>query len=115
MVKMVEEVRDILKDTGYNCTLINARFVKPIDEALLEELAKTHKLAVTMEENVRTGGFGDHVLEYVTDRELPMRVLNVSLPDEYIEHGNVDLLYKEVGLDPEQIAKRVLTDYISHM
>ncbi len=115
MVKMAEKVRDILKDTGYNCTLINARFVKPIDEALLEELAKTHKLAVTMEENVRTGGFGDHVLEYVNDRELPMRVLNVSLPDEYIEHGNVDLLYKEVGLDPEQIAKRVITDYISHM
>ena len=115
MVKLAEKVRDILKDTGYNCTLINARFVKPIDEALLEELAKTHKLAVTMEENVRTGGFGDHVLEYVNDRELPMRVLNVSLPDEYIEHGNVDLLYKEVGLDPEQIAKRVITDYISHM
>ena len=115
MVKLAEKVRDILKDTGYNCTLINARFVKPIDEALLEELAKTHKLAVTMEENVRTGGFGDHVLEYVNDRELPMRVLNVSLPDEYIEHGNVDLLYKEVGLDPEQIAKRVITDYIGHM
>ena len=55
------------------------------------------------------------MLEYVNDRELPMRVLNVSLPDEYIEHGNVDLLYKEVGLDPEQIAKRVITDYISHM
>ena len=115
MVKLAEKVRDIQKDTGYNCTLVNARFVKPIDEALLEELAKTHKLAVTMEENVRTGGFGDHVLEYVTDRELPMRVLNVSLPDEYIEHGNVELLYKEVGLDSEQIAKRVITDYISHM
>ena len=63
--------------------MINARFVKPIDKELLEELAKTHRLAVTMEENVRTGGFGNHVLEYVNDRELPMRVLNVSLPDEY--------------------------------
>ena len=115
MVKMAEKVRDILKDTGYNCTLVNARFVKPIDEELLEELAKSHRLAVTMEENVRNGGFGDHVLEYVSDRELPMQVLSVALPDEYIEHGNVDLLYKEVGLDPELIAKRVITEYIGHM
>lgn len=115
MVKMAEKVRDILKDTGYNCTLVNARFVKPIDEELLEELAKSHRLAVTMEENVRNGGFGDHVLEYVSDRELSMQVLSVALPDEYIEHGNVDLLYKEVGLDPELIAKRVITEYIGHM
>ena len=115
MVKMAEKVRDILKDTGYNCTLVNARFVKPIDEELLEELAKSHRLAVTMEENVRNGGFGDHVLEYVSDREFPMQVLSVALPDEYIEHGNVDLLYKEVGLAPELIAKRVITEYIGHM
>ena len=115
MVKMAEKVRDILKDTGYNCTLVNARFVKPIGEELLEGLAKSHRLAVTMEENVRNGGFGDHVLEYVSDRELPMQVLSVALSDEYIEDGNVDLLYKEVGLDPELIAKRVITEYIGHM
>lgn len=112
MVKMAEKVRDVLKETGYSCTLVNVRFVKPIDEELLEDLAKNHRLAVTMEENVRNGGFGDHVLEYVSDRELPLQVLNVALPDEYVEHGNVDLLYKEVGLDPELIAKRIITDYI---
>ncbi len=115
MVKMAEKVRDILKETGYSCTLVNVRFVKPIDEEMLEELAKTHTLAVTMEENVRTGGFGDHVLEYVSDRELPMKILNVALPDEYVEHGNVDLLYREVGLDPELIAKRIITEYVGHM
>ncbi len=115
MVKMAEKVRDILKETGYSCTLVNVRFVKPIDEELLEDLAKTHTLAVTMEENVRTGGFGDHVLEYASDRELPMKILNVALPDEYVEHGNVDLLYKEVGLDPELIAKRIITEYVGHM
>ena len=115
MVKMAEKVRDVLKETGYSCTLVNVRFVKPIDEELLEDLAKNHRLAVTMEENVRNGGFGDHVLEYVSDRELPLQVLNVALPDEYVEHGNVDLLYKEVGLDPELIAKRIITDYIGQM
>ena len=115
MVKMAEKVRDVLKETGYSCTLVNVRFVKPIDEELLEDLAKNHRLAVTMEENVRNGGFGDHVLEYVSDRELPLQVLNVALPDEYVEHGNVDLLYKEVGLDPELIAKRIITEYIGQM
>ena len=55
------------------------------------------------------------MLEYAADRELPMQILNVALPDEYIEHGNVDLLYREVGFDPETIAKRIITEYISHM
>ena len=91
MVKTAEKVRDTLKDTGYNCTLINARFVKPIDEQMLEEVARQHKLLVTLEENVRNGGFGDHVLEYVNDRDFNMKVLNIALPDEYVEHGNVAL------------------------
>ena len=115
MVKTAEQVRDALKDTGYNCTLINARFVKPIDEQMLEEVAKQHKLLVTLEENVRNGGFGDHVLEYVNDRDFDMKVLNIALPDEYVEHGNVALLHKEVGLDAETIVKRVITAYVGGM
>ena len=115
MVKTAEQVRDALKDTGYNCTLINARFVKPIDEQMLEEVAKQHKLLVTLEENVRNGGFGDHVLEYVNDRGFDMKVLNIALPDEYVEHGNVALLHKEVGLDAETIVKRVITAYVGRM
>lgn len=112
MVKTAEAVRMVLKDTGYNCTLVNARFVKPLDEEAIEELAVQHRLLVTLEENVRSGGVGDRVLEYVNDRELPMEVLNISLPDEYVEHGNVALLYQEVGLDTETIAKRVITTYV---
>ena len=115
MVKTAEKVRDTLKDTGYNCTLINARFVKPIDEQMLEEVARQHKLLVTLEENVRNGGFGDHVLEYVNDRGFNMKVLNIALPDEYVEHGNVALLHKEVGLDAETIVKRVITAYVGEM
>lgn len=113
MVKTAEQVRRLLKDTGYNCTLVNARFVKPLDEEAIEELARRHKLVVTLEENVRSGGFGDRVLEYVNDRELSLAVLNVSLPDEYVEHGNVSLLYQEVGLDVQTIVKRVITEYVS--
>ena len=115
MVKTAEQVRNILKDTGYNCTLVNARFVKPLDEQMVEEMAKQHRILVTLEENVRSGGFGDHVLEYVNDRKLDMTVLNIALPDEYVEHGNVALLYKEVGLDAETIAKQIITAYIGQM
>ena len=92
MVKTAEQVREILKDAGYNCTLVNGRFVKPIDQKLLEELAERHKLVVTIEENVRSGGYGEKVLNYVNERELPVRVLSAAIPDEYVEHGNVELL-----------------------
>jgi 1-deoxy-D-xylulose-5-phosphate synthase len=115
MVKTAEQVRDALKDTGYNCTLVNARFVKPIDEELIEDLAVNHKLLVTLEENVRSGGYGEKVLDYVSDRGLKVKVLNVSIPDEYVEHGNVALLHREVGLDAQTITKRVITAYIGQM
>lgn len=115
MVKIAEEVRKILKDTGYNCTLVNARFVKPIDTECLELLAKTHRLFVTMEENVRSGGYGEKVLGFVSDRGLSVHVLSAAIPDEYVEHGNVSLLFKEVGLDAETIAKRVITAYVGQM
>ncbi len=115
MVKTGEQVRELLKEAGYNCTLVNGRFVKPVDEECLELLSKTHRLFVTMEENVRSGGFGEKVQDYVSDRRLPVQVLNVSIPDEYVEHGNVSLLYQEVGLDPQTIVKRVITAYIGQM
>ncbi len=115
MVKTGEQVRELLKEAGYNCTLVNGRFVKPVDEECLELLSKTHRLFVTMEENVRSGGFGEKVQDYVSDRRLPVQVLNVSIPDEYVEHGNVSLLYQEVGLDPQTIVKRVITAYVGQM
>ncbi len=113
MVKTGEQVREILKGAGYNCTLVNGRFVKPIDEEILEELAENHRLIVTIEENVRSGGYGEKVLDYVNSRKLPLQVINIAIPDEYVEHGNVDLLYREVGLDVETIAKQVITAYVA--
>jgi len=111
MVKTAEEVRENLKQRGLSCSLVNARFAKPIDEETIAELSKRHKLIVTMEENVRSGGFGERVLDYVTFRELQSRVMIVALPDDYIEHGNVDLLKKETGIDTDSIVKRVITEY----
>ena len=111
MVSTAEAVRRDLKDRGFSCSLINARFCKPIDEECIEELSKRHKLIVTLEENVRSGGFGEKVLEYCNDLKIPSRILNIALPDDYIEHGNVDLLKQETGIDKESVVKRVITEY----
>lgn len=111
MVKTASRVRARLKETGYSCSLINARFVKPLDEEMLLSAARDHRLIVTLEENVRTGGFGDHVLEFMNDIGAQVRVINIALPDEYIEHGNVDVLYKETLLDEESILKKIIAEY----
>ena len=114
MVKTAVEVRELLKDMGYQCSLINARFVKPLDTELLEELSQEHELLVTMEENVISGGFGEHVLRYMNERpgENPqMKVLNIAIPDEYVEHGNVEILRKEIGIDKESVVKKIVAEY----
>ena len=113
MVKIAEQVRKNLKEIGYSCTLVNARFVKPIDTEVLDMLSADHKLLVTMEENVRSGGYGEKVMDYVVEQELPVKLLNISLPDEYVEHGNVALLYEEVGIDAQTVTKRIIEKYIT--
>ena len=107
------EVRKQLKEAGYHCSLVNARFVKPIDTEVLDMLSADHKLLVTMEENVRSGGYGEKVMDYVVEQELPVKLLNISLPDEYVEHGNVALLYEEVGIDAQTVTKRIIEKYIT--
>lgn len=112
MSELAEQVRTELKDTGYACTLVNARFVKPLDTQMLEELAEDHRLFVTIEENVLAGGFGEQVLEYVNRAKLNVHVRNIAISDDYVEHGNVELLRREVGLDKEVIVKQVVSDYL---
>lgn len=113
MVKVALDVREQLKDKGYSCSLINARFVKPIDEESVREACREHKLIVTMEENVLSGGYGEKVRNYVDAIGVNTRVLNIAIPDEYVEHGNVDLLKQEIGIDADSIVKKVMTQYIS--
>lgn len=109
MVKVAEQVRELLKEQGKNCTLINARFVKEFDKELIKELSLDHKLLVTMEENVTTGGFGERVIDYVTSSHIDLAVEKIALPDMYVEHGNVNILYKEAKIDAESVAARILT------
>ncbi|MCC8103476.1 MAG: 1-deoxy-D-xylulose-5-phosphate synthase [Clostridiales bacterium] len=112
MVKTALEVRRLLKGIGYACTIVNARFVKPVDEEMLAYLAKDHHLVVTMEENVRSGGFGEKVLEYYSDTCSGVRVMQIALPNDYIEHGNVELLKAETCIDAESIFKKIVAEYL---
>ena len=109
MVKTAEQVRLRLKEEGYaDCSLLNARFVKPIDEETILNAAETHSLLVTMEENVLSGGFSEKVIDLMEANGNPAEVLPITLPDEYVEHGNVELLKKEVGIDTESIVRKIL-------
>lgn len=108
MVKVAEEVRENLKELGYACTLINARFVKEFDKKLIKELAEDHHLLVTMEENVTTGGFGERVTDYISSEGIHLEVEKIALPDMYVEHGNVNILYQDAGIDAESVTKRIL-------
>ena len=113
MFEQAVQVRKRLKEIGYNCTLINARFVKPVDEEMLRKLTVEHRLIVTLEENIRRGGFGEFVTAYLAGLETDAEVLNLALPDAYIEHGSVDLLRSEVMLDIESCVARIITAYIA--
>lgn len=112
MVKTAKEARDELKKIGYNCSLINARFAKPLDEEYIRELAKDHKLIVTLEEGVKLGGLGEQVANFVAAKKLDTTVEIVAIPDEYVEHGNVDILKKEVGVDTDSVVKRIISAYV---
>ena len=110
MVKIAEKSREILKDSGINCSLVNARFVKPIDEDCIKILSRTHKLIVTLEENVASGGFGEKVRAYVDDNRFDVNVMSIAIPDKFVTHGSVEKLLCELRMDSEAIAKRVINE-----
>ena len=111
MMETALQVSDSLREREIQSTLVNSRFVKPVDEKLLEELSKSHTLYVTIEENVLAGGYGAQVLAYVEKKRLPVQVESFGIPDEYVEHGNIEVLRKEVMLDADTITERILSVY----
>ena len=107
MVQTAWKVCQALKEQGISATCVNARFVKPLDFSLITELVKDHRLLVTMEENVHNGGFGEQVTAWVKEQRMEADVLNVSIPDTFVEHGGVEQLRKKLGLDEENILRRI--------
>lgn len=108
MVETAEQVRVCLKEQGYAVTLVNARFAAPLDEACIRRLAASHELLVTMEENVKSGGMGEHVAALLCAERLSVRLLNIALPDCFVEHGSVAQLKEAMGLNAASIAARVV-------
>ena len=102
------EVQKQLKERmDMDAALVNARFVKPIDEELLRSFADTYELVVTLEENVKDGGFGERVLAFAEEEDLPFGVEIIALPDRFIPHGSVSYQMKQVGFTPEDICGRI--------
>ncbi|MCD6277596.1 1-deoxy-D-xylulose-5-phosphate synthase [candidate division WOR-3 bacterium] len=105
MVQPSLEATELLKEI--NPTVVNARFIKPMDEELLKKLVKSHKIIVTVEENTLMGGFGSAILETLNRWRIKRDVLRLGIPDRFIEHGSRNLLLEKIGLSKEGIALRI--------
>ena len=107
MVSTAEHVREKWKEAGFPCTLANGRFVKPVDTELIDRLARHHDKLVTLEENVLQGGYGLEVTAYIHRNYPQVKVLNIALPDAYVEHGNVSRLRECLGIDSDSVIRRM--------
>jgi 1-deoxy-D-xylulose-5-phosphate synthase len=101
-----EEAARLLKQDGISVTLVDPRWVKPLDPRL-GALASSHRLVATAEDNVLAGGFGSAVAEVLTDQEVRTPLLRLGIPDQFLPHGKRDALLAELGLDAAGIADRV--------
>lgn len=108
MVKTAAEVRGLLLEQGISPTVINGRFIKPIDEEAVAEACKTHRLIVTLEENVASGGYGEAIASYMKQSGFDNDLYLVAIPDRFIEHGSVDQLKQEIEMDAPSIVKGIL-------
>ena len=108
MVKTAEEIYAKLKEAGKKVSLINGRFIKPIDEEAVLKACENHKLIVAMEENVASGGYGEKILDCLNRHHKYVDFMHVCIPDAYVEHGNVEKLKCEIGMDAESVTKRIL-------
>jgi len=106
-VEVACQVRDILVSEGKKCTLINARFIKPLDEEMLVQLAQDHKYFITIEDNSIIGGMGTLVLEATNRLGLDVNVKMFAIPDEFVEQGKINELRCDIGLDAKSIKTEI--------
>lgn len=110
MLHQLTQTAEILKEHGYQPTLVDARFVKPLDRESWLELIRQHETVVTLEDNVLPGGFGSALAELVIDAGLQVSLRRMGLPDDFVEHGEVSELYQQLGLDGASVAQKILAD-----
>jgi 1-deoxy-D-xylulose-5-phosphate synthase len=102
LLKPALEVGEML-----DATVVNMRFVKPLDESLIAQLAGTHDLLVTVEDNVVRGGAGSAVAESLAQQDIAARILHLGLPDRFVDHGDQSQLMAQIGLDRDGIRKSI--------
>ncbi|MBC5996056.1 1-deoxy-D-xylulose-5-phosphate synthase [Romboutsia ilealis] len=107
MVKHALEAKEMLLEDNINPTIINARFLKPMDEKLLHELCTKYKTIVTIEDNIISGGFGSRINNFIIDNNYNVKVENIAVSEKFIDHGNIDSLYEAVGLSSKCIASKI--------
>lgn len=109
MLEEAQKAYDILKQEGLEPTLVNVRFVKPLDRELIEVLAQTHELVCTMEENVWSGGYGQAVAGYLKEINCEgAELISFSIGDQFVEHGSIPELRRMLGLDGASMAEQIL-------
>lgn len=108
MVRTAVQVTENLRNCGYEPTLVNMRFVKPLDMDLLEILREDHSLIVTMEENVKSGGFGEQVMTYYGSRLHSPAVRILAIEDKFVPHGSVEDLMHQQQMDSASVTERIL-------
>lgn len=108
MVEEAVKTVSLLKDKGVNPTLVNARFVKPIDVEMIDDLCENHKIIFTIEEGIKRGGFGEAVTAYVSDNNKDIKVKILAIDDIFVKQGSVNHLRQKLGLDYESIAETIL-------
>ncbi|MGL5692769.1 MAG: 1-deoxy-D-xylulose-5-phosphate synthase, partial [Peptostreptococcaceae bacterium] len=109
MVGHALEAKELLLSENINPAIINVRFLKPMDENLLGDICKRYNTIVTIEDNVITGGFGSRINKFIIDNGYDVKIENMAISEQFVEHGNVDKLYESVGLSPNSIALRIKT------
>ena len=110
-VEMARDLSAILAEHGIEATLLNARFVKPLDVDAITYLAKELGRLVTIEDNCLQGGFGSAVVELLADHRIETDILRLGIPDEFIEQGKVEILFHDLDLDPESMAEKIINHW----
>ena len=108
MVRTAVQVTENLRKKGYEPTLVNMRFVKPLDTELLDIIKEDHSLIVTMDEKVKSGGFGEQVMTYYGSRMHGPAVRIVAIEDRFVPHGSVEDLMRQQQMDSDSVTERVL-------
>ncbi len=113
MVNNAILARNLLNSLGINPTIVNARFIKPLDEVMLRYLAQSHSIFVTIEDGQVAGGFGSAVSEFFHREDIKAKLMCLGIPDRFVEHGKQEELLSDLGLDPKGIVRMIQDIFVS--